>query len=721
MFKAYLEMCYCAEDGGNQYALVILGAVEKNKDKEMRKAEAIKVALAKAKQLAARAFKEDIIDQLSTAVEEQPLFHAGTMLDASARVYSFRVDVTHSEACDVRMKLGDPKTLEKAETREKQTREQHDDDMNASPGSSDSEKEDDGPTDGTRKAQNDFNDEVGRKKQIQKERTEREGSDIGEEADDKIAPRLDESCDVEDLSLSVVEFDSDNEEGVVDTEQLIKKLKKKVDSAHAKCLQRRSKVAMVATDTADLDDLEEASQFCSHLYSKATHNFDEGSTSGLLMQNAATGKHGRRLMLHNDVKCPPDPPREKIDADDLLPFYGLIDDIEKAEPPGSATVFGDCDPSTSLLADLTAQVVISNLTAGDETQSFPGPDGNATFAVDAYLTTPERCALLSNLKEFLKRNPPCSLKDALFVSRTRLQKELRISSRKFAKVLVEPALCLSLAHAILTPPGNLSSAMRSAESESCIASAVVADELELFEESFDWVVNRMRWDKMKDARRAAALKTLPGEDPEYNYFFARSSDSRFSLEECVDAEEDACFWRSEVVIRDKESRVTEQDYKMLAQVLADFKVVKVGSLFTRKGDAFNRTLAAVPIITPARKRVRPATGMNVELEATATSYGRLNADGMTDTEAILGMDVHEEFSGDLGNAWDDDAFAAEDSALPADQSAIGGDIQVGGLHGFHATNKHPNSTPVQCHMFLEYCEVKRALDTGESCMRLYDA
>ncbi|VDM46944.1 unnamed protein product [Toxocara canis] len=30
----------------------------------------------------------------------------------------------------------------------------------------------------------------------------------------------------------------------------------------------------------------------------------------------------------------------------------------------------------------------------------------------------------------------------------------------------------------------------------------------------------------------------------------------------------------------------------------------------------------------------------------------------------------------MGNAWDDDAFAAEDSALPADQSAIGGDIQT---------------------------------------------
>lgn len=79
---------------------------------------------------------------------------------------------------------------------------------------------------------------------------------------------------------------------------------------------------MVVVDTSDLDDHEESSQFCGHLYSKATHNFDEGSTSGLLMQNVVIGKHGRRLLLHNDLRCPPDPPHEKIDADDLLPFYG---------------------------------------------------------------------------------------------------------------------------------------------------------------------------------------------------------------------------------------------------------------------------------------------------------------------------------------------------------------------------------------------------------------
>lgn len=49
-------------------------AAEKDKEKALRTAESIKTALAKAKQLAARAFKEDIIDQLSSAVEEQPLF-----------------------------------------------------------------------------------------------------------------------------------------------------------------------------------------------------------------------------------------------------------------------------------------------------------------------------------------------------------------------------------------------------------------------------------------------------------------------------------------------------------------------------------------------------------------------------------------------------------------------------------------------------------------------
>lgn len=34
---------------------------------------------------------------------------AGSLLDASARIYSFRVDATHSEAYDVRSKLGESK------------------------------------------------------------------------------------------------------------------------------------------------------------------------------------------------------------------------------------------------------------------------------------------------------------------------------------------------------------------------------------------------------------------------------------------------------------------------------------------------------------------------------------------------------------------------------------------------------------------------------------
>lgn len=68
-------------------------------------------------------------------------------------------------------------------------------------------------------------------------------------------------------------------------------------------------------------------------------------------------------------------------------------------------------------------------------------------------------------------------------------------------------------------------------------------------------------------------------------------------EEDGDPEEDAYFWRSEVEIHGEEGKVTEADYKALAQVLATFKVVKGASLFTRKGDALNRTLAAIPILT----------------------------------------------------------------------------------------------------------------------------
>lgn len=44
----------------------------------------------------------------------------------------------------------------------------------------------------------------------------------------------------------------------------------------------------------------EVSSSChDHLYGKAARNFDEGSCTGLLMQNALTGDQGRKIRLHN--------------------------------------------------------------------------------------------------------------------------------------------------------------------------------------------------------------------------------------------------------------------------------------------------------------------------------------------------------------------------------------------------------------------------------------
>lgn len=74
---------------------------------------------------------------------------------------------------------------------------------------------------------------------------------------------------------------------------------------------------MVVYDSSELNDTETGAEFCSHLYSKATHNFDEGSSSGLLMQNAVTSKCGRRYMMHNNCRCIRDPWNERIEGEDL--------------------------------------------------------------------------------------------------------------------------------------------------------------------------------------------------------------------------------------------------------------------------------------------------------------------------------------------------------------------------------------------------------------------
>uniref|UniRef100_A0A915C613 Condensin complex subunit 2 n=2 Tax=Parascaris univalens TaxID=6257 RepID=A0A915C613_PARUN len=224
---------------------------------------------------------------------------------------------------------------------------------------------------------------------------------------------------------------------------------------------------------------------------------------------------------------------------------------------------------------------------------------------------------------------------------------------------------------MLTRPGSHSHFIyaRCAQSESWITNAVVADELELFEQCFDWVVNRMRWESMIDAGRAAMLKSLPAEDPDYNYFFARSSECPFPMEEDDDLDEDAYCWRSEVQIHGGEDKVTEADYKALAEVLAAFKVVKGASLFTRKGDALNRTLAAIPILTTAREKNRQlAPGPETTPLASVTAQ-RTVLDEMAAAETLPEIGLGEEFSGDLDAM--DDMLADEDATL-TNQSAVEG-------------------------------------------------
>lgn len=81
---------------------------------------------------------------------------------------------------------------------------------------------------------------------------------------------------------------------------------------------------MVVYDSSELNDTETGSEFCSHLYSKATHNFDKGSASGLLMQNAVTSKCGRRYLLHNNCRCTRDPWNEKVDGEDLHEIWSTF-------------------------------------------------------------------------------------------------------------------------------------------------------------------------------------------------------------------------------------------------------------------------------------------------------------------------------------------------------------------------------------------------------------
>lgn len=59
------------------------------------------------------AFSNPLLDSLPKVIKTEPLQSVGTMLDASAKIYAFRVDHTHQECFIVRKDIGDEKELKK--------------------------------------------------------------------------------------------------------------------------------------------------------------------------------------------------------------------------------------------------------------------------------------------------------------------------------------------------------------------------------------------------------------------------------------------------------------------------------------------------------------------------------------------------------------------------------------------------------------------------------
>ncbi|VDN40454.1 unnamed protein product [Gongylonema pulchrum] len=181
--------------------------------------EAMKIAVTRAKQLAARAFQEDLIDRLPMAVEREPLYQAGSLLDASARIYSFRVDATHSEAYDVRSKLG-----EKIEDSSKA----HSKDKDGKKGSN-SDDEDNSTAKSNKKS---------------KKNADADEEDTLSDIDmDNEAGKKTDVYSVDDLPIYAEEPDSETEEqAVLDTDEILKKFANKYDKSYENCIKRRSKV-----------------------------------------------------------------------------------------------------------------------------------------------------------------------------------------------------------------------------------------------------------------------------------------------------------------------------------------------------------------------------------------------------------------------------------------------------------------------------------------------
>ncbi|VDK80736.1 unnamed protein product [Onchocerca ochengi] len=549
---------------------------KENPAKNERLLEAMKIAVTKAKQLAARAFQEDLIDRLPSVVEKEPLYQAGSLLDASARIYSFRVDATHSEAYDVRSKLGEKYQSDSNKNDKKNTSLDRDGDDDGEEMNSDNEGSNDKTED--------------KNKSKKKGEMDEGNSDSDIDLEDDPAKK-DDVYDADDLPIYIDDSSSgtDDEQTALEASEIVKKFTNKYDKSHENCIKRRAKVPMVMYDPSELNDTETGAEFCSHLYSKATHNFDEGSSSGLLMQNAVTSKCGRRYMLHNNCRCIHDPWNEKIEGENLHEIWSSIEDAEKLGPSNVAGVLGN-------LHDDGCISLSQNTSTSQETTVF----------MDSMASTSSLESFRKSVEAVLEETVLESGSKELFRWRRQLQKKLGMNSGQFIALLthslrdVDPFVRRSFIREVVIP-AKKSYINRIADTKSGLTYAPIADELEPFEESMCWKVCKMRWDEMSNEARAKTLKSLSGEHPTFNYFFARSAEHLSA--EGGNVLGNLPVFRSimEIEIPRDTIKMAGDDQKALAGVLDTFRIGRGESLFKKKGDDFGRKIAQIPIVTPIRR------------------------------------------------------------------------------------------------------------------------
>ncbi|KAK6114144.1 Condensin complex subunit 2 family protein [Brugia pahangi] len=568
------------EDEERQKILMDMNAraVEKeNPAKNERLLEAMKIAVTKAKQLAARAFQEDLIDRLPIVVEKEPLYQAGSLLDASARIYSFRVDATHLEAYDVRSKLGDKSQFDNSKNNKKDISPNDDSDNGNEEVNSDNE----GNTD-----KKEGKDKTKNKGQLDEGNSDSDvGLEDGSAKNDDIYDAVDFPIYIDDSSSG-----TEDEQTVLEASEIVTKFTNRCDKSHENCVKRRVKVPMVVYDSSELNDTETGAEFCSHLYNKATHNFDEGSSSGLLMQNAVTSKCGRRYLVHNNGRCIRDPWDEKIEGEDLHEIWKAIEDSEKLNQSNVAGVVNNVHDDERILT------LSQNASSSQET----------TVLMDTTASTSSMQSIQKNVEAVLEDALlDCGSKE-LFRWRRQLQKKFGMNSGQFVALMayslrdVDPFVRRSfILQAII--PAKKSYISRIADAGSGLTYAPIADELEPFEESMCWKVCKMRWDNMSNEARAKTLKSLPGEHPVFNYFFARSAEHLSA--ESGNVLGNLPVFRSviEVEVPRNAIKMTGDDQKALAGVLDTFRIGRGESLFKKKGDDFGRKIAQIPIATPIRR------------------------------------------------------------------------------------------------------------------------